>query len=225
MNLAYDNLIVHQANSEVLQPDHSFLVRLIIPGYIRGRMIKWLAAIKVINHETKNHYEYHDNRILPPHITAEESLREEWRYKPEYIYNELNINSAVSQPDHKETLSIAKNISSNNELAGYAYTGGGRKVSRVEITTNGGVNCQLCDLERKERPTDYGIHWCWLWWSLKIPVADLVGCKEISCRAWDESSNAQPNNPTWNLMGMGTIRSFMLVSHGPRRQRRTRVPI
>ena len=93
-----------------------------------------------------------------------------------------------------ERLIISNNINSYNEIAGYAYTGDGRKVSRVEITTNGGVNFQLCNLERKERPTNYGMHRFWLCWSLNIPVANLVGCKEVSCREWGESSNAQPNN-------------------------------
>jgi len=82
MNPAYDVLIAYQANGQRLQPDHGFPVRLIIPGYIGGRMIKWLAVINVIDHETKNHYHYHDNRILPPQITAEESLSGGWWYKP-----------------------------------------------------------------------------------------------------------------------------------------------
>jgi nitrate reductase (NAD(P)H) len=38
MNLAYDILIAYEANGEVLQPDHGYPVRLIIPGYIEGRM-------------------------------------------------------------------------------------------------------------------------------------------------------------------------------------------
>ena len=122
MNPAFDIIVAYEANGERLQPDHGFPVRLIIPGYIGGRMIKWLAAINVIPHETKNHYHYHDNRILPPHITAEESLKGNWWYKPEYIFNELNINSAISQPDHNETLSIAKKINEEYEIAGYAYS-------------------------------------------------------------------------------------------------------
>ena len=55
MNPAYDVLIAYQANGERLQPDHGFPVRLIIPGYIGGRMIKWLKEVNVIEHETKNH--------------------------------------------------------------------------------------------------------------------------------------------------------------------------
>lgn len=85
MNPAYDIIVAYEANGERLQPDHGFPVRLIIPGYIGGRMIKWLKEVNVIEHETKNHYHYHDNRILPPHITAEESLSGNWWYKPEYI--------------------------------------------------------------------------------------------------------------------------------------------
>jgi len=208
MNPAYDVLIAYQANGDVLQPDHGFPVRLIIPGYIGGRMIKWLKQINVISHETKNHYHYHDNRILPPHITAEESLKGNWWYKPEYIFNELNINSAIAKPDHNEVLPIAENVSKEYEMAGYAYTGGGRKITRVEVSYDGGVNWELATLDRKEKPTDYEMYWCWVWWSFKIKVSDLVGTKELWCRAWDESNNPQPINPTWNLMGMGNNQVF-----------------
>ena len=51
-----------------------------------------------LNLEAKNNYYYHDNdnRILTPHITAEESLTGGWWYKPEYIFNELHIYSAMT---------------------------------------------------------------------------------------------------------------------------------
>jgi nitrate reductase (NAD(P)H) len=208
MNPAYDIIISYQANGAPLQPDHGYPVRLIIPGYIGGRMIKWLAQINVIQHETHNHYHYHDNRILPPHITAD-IAGDTW-YKPEYIFNELNINSAVSKPDHKERLGIAANIGKTYPLAGYAYTGGGRMITRVELSFNDGHSWELATLDRKEQPTDHGMYWCWLWWNFELPVTSLVGCKEILCRAWDESNNTQPNTPTWNLMGMGNNQIFKI---------------
>lgn len=213
MNPAYDVLVAYGANGEVLQPDHGFPVRMIIPGYIGGRMIKWLKQINVIEHETKNHYHYHDNRILPPHIVAEESLKGEWWYKPEYIFNELNINSAISQPGHDETLPIARNIDKEYEIGGYSYTGGGRKITRIEVSLDGGVHWELTEIDRKEKPTNHDMYWCWVWYSYKIKVADLVGCKEIWCRAWDESNNTQPTHPTWNLMGMGNNQCFRVKVH------------
>ena len=217
MNPAYDVIIAWEANGERLQPDHGFPVRLVIPGYIGGRMIKWLKEINVLNHETKNHYHYHDNRILPPQITAEESLKGSWWYKPEFIFNELNINSAIASPLHDEELSIAKNIDKKYNVSGYAYTGGGRKLTRVEVSIDGGVHWELATLDRKEKPTEYGMYWCWTWWDYELNVADLVGCKEIWCRAWDESNNCQPDHPTWNLMGMGNNQVFRLKVHMDRK--------
>jgi len=213
MNPVYDIIIAYEQNGEVLQPDHGFPVRLIIPGYIGGRMIKWLAQINVIPYESRNHYHYHDNRILPPHITAEESLTGNWWYKPEYIFNELNINSVIAAPDHNETLSIAKNINKDYEMIGYAYSGGGRQITRIEISTDGGAHWELTELNRKEKPTDYGMHWCWVFYTYKLKVADLVGCDEIMCRAWDESNNTQSTVPTWNLMGMGNNQVFRVKVH------------
>jgi nitrate reductase (NAD(P)H) len=213
MNPAYDVMIAWEANGERLQPDHGYPVRLIIPGYIGGRMIKWLKHINVIPHETKNHYHYHDNRILPPHITAEESLKGGWWYKPEYIFNELNINSAIASPLHNEELALAKNIDKTYNMSGYAYTGGGRMITRVEISTDGGVHWELATLDCKEKPTEYGMYWCWTWWDYELKVANLVGCKEIWCRAWDEANMCQPDKPTWNLMGMGNNQVFRLKVH------------
>lgn len=42
--------------------------RLIIPGYIGGRMIKWLQEICVTAEESQNYYHFHDNRVLPSHV-------------------------------------------------------------------------------------------------------------------------------------------------------------
>ena len=99
-------------------------------------------------YESKNHYHYHDNRILPPQITSEESLTGGWWYKPEYIFNELNINSAVARPDHNEMIDLRKDITKEFTMAGYAYTGGGRMITRVEISLDGGVHWELCEITR-----------------------------------------------------------------------------
>lgn len=216
MNPAYDVMIAYEANGKRLAPDHGFPCRLIIPGYIGGRMIKWLAKINVISHVSYNHYHYHDNRILPPQVTSfDQSLKESWWYKPEYIFNELNINSVTAKPDHNETLDLKSAVQVGTyKLSGYAYTGGGRLITRVEVSTNGGLHWKVANLDRKERPTPHGMYWCWTWWDYDLDVADeLIGCNEIWCRAWDESNNTQPQDPTWNLMGMGNNHVFKIKVH------------
>ena len=103
-------------------------------------------------------------------------------------------------PDHNETLDLASNIGSTYPVSGYAYTGGGRRITRIEVTTDGGKHWHVAKLHQIEKPTEYGMYWCWVWWEYDLEVAELVGAEEIWCRAWDEANNPQPTNPTWNLM-------------------------
>ena len=62
----------------------------------RRRMIKWLTEITVTPEESSNHFHYMDNRVLPEFVDAERATAEGWWYKPDYIINELNINSAIA---------------------------------------------------------------------------------------------------------------------------------
>ena len=170
-------------------------------------MIKWLAAINIIKHETYSHYHYHDNRILPPAVTTyEQSIKEEYWYKPEYIFSELNINSVIAKPNHNDVIPITGDISQKTyEMAGYAYTGGGRKITRMEVSNDNGVTWRLATIHRKEKPTKYGMYWCWIWWTYNISILDLLTTDELLCRAWDESNNTQPFVPTYWKYSIGFV--------------------
>lgn len=79
-------------------------------------------------------------------------------------------------------------------------TGGGKKVTRVEVTMDGGETWHLCTLDHHEKPNKYGKYWCWCFWSFEAEVLDLVVAKEIAVRAWDETLNTQPEKLIWNVM-------------------------
>jgi len=213
MDPADEVMVAFMANGERLHPDRGYPIRLVIPGYIGGRMIKWLANINVIPHESKNCYHYWDNKYLPPQVTSEIAARDGWWYRQEYIINELSLNSVVTSPAHDERLPIAKKIHDTLEIKGYAHSGGGRKVTRVEVSVDEGVTWDLAQIFRKEQPNPYGKYWCWIWWSFKLPVADLVGKKEIWCRAWDTSNSPQPEKPVWTLMGQSSNHIFRVKVH------------
>ncbi|ONM03646.1 Nitrate reductase [NADH] 2 [Zea mays] len=198
-----DIMLAYMQNGEPLLPDHGFPVRVIIPGCIGGRMVKWLKRIVVTPAESDNYYHYKDNRVLPSHVDAELANAEAWWYKPEYIINELNINSVITTPGHDEILPINGITTQRGyTMKGYAYSGGGKKVTRVEVTLDGGETWLVCDLAHPEKPNKYGKYWCWCFWSVEVEVLDLLGAKEIAVRAWDQSLNTQPERLIWNLMGM-----------------------
>ncbi|GMF28740.1 unnamed protein product [Phytophthora lilii] len=201
-----DVLVAWKANRELLAPDHGFPVRLIIPGHIGGRMVKWLARIHVSDRESTNHHHIMDNRVLPSHLTAEAATAEGWWEKSPYAIMELNINAAIIEPNHDDLLALSENDTVNDietfTVKGYAYSGGGRRVIRVEVTLDDGATWQLAHIIYDEKPNAYGKMWCWVHYELTVPVSSLLGAREVCVRAWDSSMNLMPEFATWNVMGM-----------------------
>lgn len=210
---AYDIILAFLHNGNVLQPDHGFPLRVIVPGYVGGRMIKWITDITIMDTESQDYFHFYDNRVLPPHVDAELATAEDWWHKPEYICNDLNINSAIARPDHNETVTVTPDDTRCYTLEGYAYTGGGRRVTRVEVSLDSGATWILTTLKVTERPTEYGKYWCWIFWELSVPLVQLINAVEIVLRAWDDATNTQPVKPTWNLMGMLNNPWFRIKIH------------
>eukprot|EP01024_Parvocaulis_polyphysoides_P073498 TRINITY_DN945_c0_g1_i8.p2 TRINITY_DN945_c0_g1~~TRINITY_DN945_c0_g1_i8.p2 ORF type:complete len:504 (+),score=79.57 TRINITY_DN945_c0_g1_i8:141-1652(+) len=211
MDPANDVMLAYIQNGRYLHPDHGFPVRMVIPGWIGGRMIKWLSYISVTNHESTNYYHYYDNKILPPFVDAERAEKEGWWFKPEFILYDLNINSTISRPAHDELVYLEQN--ETYHMQGYAYSGGGRKINRVEVSLDDGKTWKLCDLKITEKPNDYGKYWCWVFWSLDVKTLDLLNSPGVVCRAYDYSQNTQPSHLTWSLLGQGNNCMFKLNVH------------
>nr|AAT72293.1 nitrate reductase [Dunaliella viridis] len=212
MNPAEDVLVAYKHNGRWLTIDHGFPVRTIIPGNIGGRTIKWLCKITVQEKESNNHYHYMDNRVLPAHVDQEIATKEGWWFKPEYIINDLNINSAVARPWHDEVVSF-KDAKKMYTVKGYAYAGGGHKIIRCEISLDGAQTWRLANIRRFAEPNEYGKHWCWVHWDIDVPIFDFFGPREMLLRAWDETQNTQPATITWNVMGMMNNCHFRVLLH------------
>ncbi|KAF0477190.1 nitrate reductase [Gigaspora margarita] len=218
LNDINDVILAYEMNGERLPPDHGYPLRVIIPGCIGGRMVKWLSRITISNEESDSYYHYHDNRVLPSEYDVDRANKEKIWYNPNYIINYLNINSVITSPAHNEYILLSNYFNNNNNnnnqmytLKGYAYTGSGNKITRVEISLDDGKTWILAKLNQPE--LDHPVvlkrginpiprYWCWSFWSLTISFYSFIRCEEISVRAWDATQNTQPRNPTWNVMGM-----------------------
>ncbi|KAG2489120.1 hypothetical protein HYH03_012346 [Edaphochlamys debaryana] len=211
MDPSSDVIIAYKQNHRWLTPDHGFPVRIIIPGFIGGRMVKWLNEITVTREESQNFYHFMDNRVLPSHVDEALAKAEGWWYKPEFIINDLNINSAVARPWHDEVIRLDANRPYT--MKGYAYAGGGRKIIRAEVSFDDGKTWRLGDIQRFEKPNQYGKYWCWVHWTLEVNTFDFLGAKEVLLRAWDETMNTQPAVITWNVMGMMNNCYFRIKIH------------
>lgn len=211
-------MLSYMMNGEMLRPDHGKPLRAVIPGQIGGRSVKWLKKLIVTAAPSDNWYHIYDNRVLPTMISPELSANEpKWWLDERYAIYDLSTNSAIAFPAHEERLCLLVGPE-RYRAKGYAYGGGGRRVTRVELSLDKGQSWRLADIDYpedryREIPEQmlYGgrldMSWrescfCWCQWSLEFSVSELANAKDIVVRAMDESMNIQPKDMYWSVLGM-----------------------
>ncbi|KAF9045792.1 nitrate reductase [Hymenopellis radicata] len=203
-------LIAWAMNGLPLTPDHGFPIRVVVPGQIGGRSVKWLRMVKVSDEESQHYLHFYDNKVLPTQVTPEQAKQEDrWWHNQAYIINDLNVNSAIAQPDHDEVLDLTS--SSAYAIKGYAYSGGGRRVTRVEISLDEGDTWRLAeitypeDLCREIMQVDQSLYGtfdaaerdtclCWCFWTYWVPTSALKDVSAVMVRAMDEALALQPRD-------------------------------
>jgi nitrate reductase (NAD(P)H) len=200
----HDVILAYEMNGKRLTPDHGYPIRLILPGMVGGRMVKWLKKITVSKEESQSFYHWHDNKVLPSAVDFS-AVESGWWYKPEFTLYDMNINSIIITPAHQERLEVGPVINENQKytIKGVAFSGGGRRVTRVEVTLDEGKTWIPCNVVYPDKITRHGLRvWVWCRWDVSIEVWKIFQSKSICVRAWDRSCNTQPKEPTWNLLGM-----------------------
>ncbi|EXJ53318.1 nitrate reductase [NADPH] [Cladophialophora psammophila CBS 110553] len=210
-------MLAYKMNGEVLRPDHGKPLRAVIPGQIGGRSVKWLKKLIVTDAPSDNWYHIYDNRVLPTMVSPEESASNpKWWTDERYAIYDLSPNSAICYPQHEEQLCLT-DAPRTYRARGYAYSGGGRRVTRVEISLDKGKTWRLAEIDyvedryrQVERDLFGGrldMAWretcfCWCFWSINLPTEELARAKDILVRAMDESMNVQPRDMYWSVLGM-----------------------
>lgn len=162
-----DVLLAYRMNDRPLHPDHGYVrlhaerwrgltaaqpLRSIIPGFVGGRCVKWLRKVWISDRPSTNWYHIYDNRVLPSHVTDNDSLdakgallrlqltiaplknRTAFFHHPDTICNEQALQSVICKPAHNEAIRLDADASvwrSTYRVAGYAYSGGGVQIQRV----------------------------------------------------------------------------------------------
>lgn len=198
-----DVLLAYEMNGETLPADHGFPVRVVVPGTVGARNVKWLGKIVVSAEESASHWQQNDYKGFSPGT--------DWDtvdFKSAPAIQELPVQSAITQPLDGTTV----RCSDGEEVTvrGYAWSGGGREVVRVDVSLDGGQTWQVARLwggeEEEERPTapPPGRAWAWKLWELQAPLPPGAQEVEIVCKAVDNGYNMQPDSvaPIWNLRGV-----------------------
>lgn len=178
-------LLAYEMNGRPLPPIHGFPLRVVVPGYIGARSVKWLTRLTVQAAPSANYFQAVAYRLFAPderpgHVNVSTGL----------MLAEAPVNAVICRPCDGERFPAG-----SHRLTGYAFTGGGRRVARVDVSADGGGHWQAAELEPADSP------WAWqLWWA-QISLAS--GGHQLVVRAVDSSANSMPEalRTIWNFKG------------------------
>jgi sulfite oxidase len=175
-------LLAWAMNGEPLSAVHGAPLRVVVPGYIGARSVKWLERIELRSAPWAGYFQRVVYRLL-----AEDEVPAPNRG---IALGLIALNSAILSPADGATVDAGPVT-----VSGYAFAGGDRSVQRVDVSTNRGGSWA-----RAELLEDLG-RWAWRQW--KITLTLEPGEHEIMVRAWDSSAATQPEDEAalWNPKG------------------------
>lgn len=179
-------LLAWKMNGKPLPPDHGFPLRVVVPGYIGARSVKWLGEITVQPRPSDNYYQARAYKLFPPDVGPETV---DWTTG--LMLGELPVQAVITRPRPGQELTAGV-----VRIRGYALTGGDRTLERVDVSADGGDSWTVARFT--EGPVRPGT---WRFWEAEVDLA--TGENELVARAWDSSANTQPEHiePIWNFKG------------------------
>lgn len=175
-------LLAWAMNGEPLEPVHGAPLRVVVPGYIGARSIKWVERIEVREHPWQGYFQQVAYRLLPEDATPSRGAG--------MPLGLVALNADVLAPADGETVAAGP-----VEVRGYAFAGGERHVARVDVSLDGGASWSQAELL-----DDLG-QWAWRHWRTTVELPP--GEHELTVRAWDSSAATQPEDEAalWNPKG------------------------
>lgn len=177
-----DVLLSYEMDDVTLPAVHGGPLRVVVPGYIGARSVKWLTRIELRSSPWPGYFQSTAYRLLAPDESPGPGQGME--------LGEVALNGDFLSPTDGAQLAPGA-----VPLAGYAFAGGWRKVARVEVSADGGRHWVQARLGG-----DQGL-WAWRQWRAELDLAP--GDYELVARAWDTAANTQPEHPetVWNPKG------------------------
>lgn len=178
-------ILAYEMNAGPLTPEHGYPLRLVVPGYVGARSVKWLSSITVRATPSPAYFQQLAYKLYPAQVRPETAGPDEGEQ-----LTEVAVNSAICDPQPGARLRPGAYT-----LRGYAIGQGGQPVRRVEVSTDDGKTFVDAAMEGDATP------WAWRLWSRTVQLS--AGPCQLVVRASDEAGNGQPErlSDVWNFKG------------------------
>lgn len=182
--LSPEVLLADTMNGDPLPASHGGPLRVVVPGYIGARSVKWLGHIAAQRHPSDNYFQAKAYRLFTPEVTAETV-----RWEDGLALGEQSLNACITIPGGGQRLRAGL-----QPIAGWAFAGGERRVAHVRVSPDGGRTWLAAAL-------DDGPVYTWQRWQLTVDLPP--GPTTLIVRAWDSAGNTMPEQAAsiWNFKG------------------------
>lgn len=197
-----DVLLAYEMNGKPLPADHGYPIRALVPGNVAARSVKWVSKIILSGEESASQWQRRDYKCFGPNVGCQNP---DWDAAP--AIQEMPVQSAItslrdlsihSKQDRK--LLQVNGLEEDCVLVeGYCYSGGGRRIVRVDVSADGGRTWHQAEILPDEAKGAKA--WAWRRWRWVVTRKNTGSCFVV--KAVDEAYNTQPNDyePTYNFRG------------------------
>lgn len=188
-----DVLLAYEMNGVDLPRDHGYPVRVVAPGVVGARNVKWVCRIELSSEEYHGHYQRKAYKTFSPSQGWDDL---DWG-KFEAI-QEMPVQSGISNPAPNSTITKGKK---SLTIEGVAWSGNGNGIIRVDVSVDGGKTWKHANLKRPDQPRYR--EYAWTQWNIEYPLNGDEMELDIVCKAVDTSHNVQPESidGIFNLRG------------------------
>jgi sulfite oxidase len=190
--LSPEVVLAYEMNGEPLPPVHGGPLRLIIPGLIGARSVKWIGDIHLQKEPSNNFFQAKAYRLFHREVTTPPTDIESGM-----MLEEVWVNTVICSP-----LDGARFPPGPVTVEGYSLSSGGHTTDRVDVYVDYGqrsiteeqepIRAELIGDRRK---------WAWCFWRATVDLKP--GARQIVAHARDSAAHTQPKDPdkVWNLKG------------------------
>jgi sulfite oxidase len=186
----------YEMNGVDLPPEHGGPLRAVVPGHVGVRNVKWVGKIVTSAVEAEGPWQRGISyKGFSPNITSFEGVDVESIQS----IQEQPVTSAIIEPHAGDTFEPGQAI----DARGFAWSGGGRGIVRVDVSADGGKTWTTAKLlDGATQPPNRA--WAWTFWEAEIPCPPGATEVHLCCKATDVSYNSQPENSEsiWNIRGL-----------------------
>lgn len=191
-----DVLLAYEMNGKELPRDHGYPLRAVVPGHVAARQVKWVNKIVAAKDEALSGWQRGvQYKGFSPNVKNFHNV------DPSKVASvqELPVQSAICDPSPNSTVCMEEG---EVKVRGWAWSGGGRGIVRVDVSNDEGKTWSTAELKKLDQKQ--GQEWAWTLWEADMPIPENKKEFQLCARAVDTSYNTQPSDvgPMWNLRGI-----------------------